>query len=364
MRNKLYYPLFLLLFVVSCEKYYNPAIDSVSSQFVVDAKITNDISRNDVHLTRTRSFYDRLPVLEVSGATVSLVEIGGKTIKATESTSGHYTFPSVPESGKQYFLRIVVLNNTYESLAATMPPVPSIDKLYTTHVVYTINENSGESTPRTYQREGREIDIDIPVTNALSYYRFNVRSTIEWTYRIVPGSLFPDSYGWFSYQNNEKFHLVGPSDQTEPGKIIKHPMLLLDYSPLLYFHSSLRTLISPGWILMFEQFGISKESYEFHQQLNDQFAATGSLFDPIQTQVYGNILCKSNPAEIVYGFFDLYSVKEIRYFLKLPTPPLELTLRPINRYPVIPFDGEIKAEMPTAENPNPEPLQPPDWWEE
>jgi hypothetical protein len=364
MGKRNYYLLFLLLWMTSCEKLYNPAINSVSGLFVVDAKITNDLSRNDVHLTKTRSFYDRLPVLEVSGASVSLVENGGKSIKATESSSGHYSFPTVPESGKQYFLRIIIQNKTYESRAVTMPPIPSVDKLYTTHVVYTINENSGEGTPRTYQREGREIDVDIPVSSALSYYRFVVRSTIQWTWSQAPGSIFPDSYGWYSYQNNEKFHLVGPNDQTQPGKIIKHPMLLLDYSPLLYFHSSLRTLNSQGWILMFEQYGISKESYEFHQQLNDQFAATGSLFDPIQTQVYGNILCKSNPSEIVYGFFDLYSVREIRYFLKLPTPPLELTLRPINRYPVIPFDGEIKAEVPSSSNPNPDPLQPPDWWEE
>ena len=364
MGKRNFYLLFLLFLTTSCEKLYNPAIDTASGQFVVDAKITNDLSRNDVHLTKTRSFYDRLPVLEVSGASVSLVENGGKSIKATESSSGHYSFPTVPESGKQYFLRIIIQNKTYESRAVTMPPIPSVDKLYTTHVVYTINENSGEGTPRTYQREGREIDVDIPVSSALSYYRFVVRSTIQWTWSQAPGSIFPDSYGWYSYQNNEKFHLVGPNDQTQPGKIIKHPMLLLDYSPLLYFHSSLRTLNSQGWILMFEQYGISKESYEFHQQLNDQFAATGSLFDPIQTQVYGNILCKSNPSEIVYGFFDLYSVKEIRYFLKLPTPPLELTLRPINRYPVIPFDGEIKAEVPSSSNPNPDPLQPPDWWEE
>lgn len=363
MRNKQPYLLIFLLFMISCEKYYNPTIDSVSGQFVVDATITNDPARNDVHLSRTRSFYDRLSVIEVSGATVTLNELNGKVIKATESSSGHYTFPSVPESGKQYFLRIVVQNTTYESKAVTMPPVPNVSKAYTNHVFYTINENSGESTPRTYTREGREVDVDIPVTSALSYYRFSVRSTIQWSYSKVEGSLFPDSYGWYSYQNNEKFHLVGPKDQTQPGMIIKHPMLLIDYSPLLYFHSSRRTLIDHGWILMFEQYGISKESYDFHQQLNDQFAATGSLFDPIQTQVYGNILCKSNPKEIVYGFFDLYSVRELRYYLKLPTPPLAITFREIHRYPVIPFDGEIFQELPTDANPNPDPLQPPDWWE-
>lgn len=356
--------LLLMVFLFSCEKIYTPTIDNVSGQLVVDAKISNVLGKNDVHLSRTRSFYDRLPVLEVTGATVSLIEIGGKTIRATETSTGHYKFPTVPESGKEYFLRFVIGNNTYESRAQTMPPLPTFSSVYHNYISYTVNENSGESTPRTYQRDGREVNVDLPVTSALSYYRFSVRSMIEWTWTKVPGSLFPDSYGWFSYQNNERFHLAGPRDQTEPGKIIKHQMALIDYTPQLYFHSDLRNLIATGWILFFEQYGISKESYLFHEQLNNQFAATGSLFDPVQTQVYGNILCKSNASEIVYGFFDLYSYQEARYFLNLPKPPLAITFRPITNYPEIPFDGEIKAELPSATNPNPDPIQPPDWWEQ
>jgi hypothetical protein len=359
-----YYILFLSLLFASCEKYYHPSMDVVSGQLVVDAQITNDITRNVVHLTRTRSFYDNLPVLEVSGATISLVQIGGKAIQATENKTGYYVFNTVPVSGKQYYLRIVIGNNTYESRAATMPPPPTITNFYTTHVVYTINENSGESTPRTYQREGREVDTDLPLTSELSYYRFVLRSLIEWKWDSIPGSIFPEAYGWYSYQNNERFHLAGTRDMTSSGKVTKHPLWTIDYSPLLYFHSSLRQLTSPGWILFVEQFGITKESYDYHEKLNNQFAATGSLFDPIQTQVYGNVLCKSNPLEIVYGFFDLYSVQEYRYFLKLPTPPLEVTLRPINSFPDIPFDGEIRRKKSSPDDPNPLPLKPPDWWQE
>jgi len=364
MIKKRYYLLIMILFSISCEKYYHPDIENVPSHFVVDAKLSNILAKNDVHLTRTRGFYDNLPVLEVSNAAVSLIEMGGKTIRATESASGHYTFPSVPEAGKQYFLRIIVNNVTYESRAVTMPPLPTIANATTSKVIYTVNQNSGESTPRTYQRDGREVYTDLPVTPALSYYRFDIRSLIEWSYTKELGSLRPDAYGWFSYQNNERFHLVGPKDQTDPGMILKHPMLLIDYTPQLYFHSDLRPLIAHGWILFFEQYGISKESYEFHEKLNDQFAATGSLFDPIQTQVYGNIICKSNPNELVYGFFDLYSYQEVRYFLNLPKPPLEITFRQIYDYPEIPFDGEIVAEQPSADNPHPDPIKPPAWWEE
>ncbi len=364
MVKKIYYLVFLSLFIVSCEKIYRPAMDTVSGSLVIDAQITNDISRNVVHLTRTRSFYDNLPVLEVSGATVTLNEIGSKVVlKGYESSAGHYVFSSVPESGKQYFLRILIQNDTYESRAMTMPPIPKITNFYTTKVTIKYNEDSGEGTPRTYEKPGREIDADLPLTDALLYYRFKIRHLIEWTLNPTQG-FYPDSYGWYSYQNNERFMLAGPKNQTGPGEIVKFPLLTLSYTAYDYYHSSLRDLIAAGFIIFIEQYGISKESYDFHELLNNQFAASGSLFDPIQTQINGNILCKTKPKEVVYGFFDLYSFKQYRYFLKLPLPPLELTLRQLYTYPDIPFDGEIVAEKPSAANPNPDPIKPPEWWEE
>ena len=365
MRKERYLLLLLLPLFVSCEKLYHPAIDPMSGLLVVDAQITNDLTKNDVHLSRTRSFYDDQAVREVTGANVTLNEVGSKVVlRGYEKTTGHYAFFEVPSPGKQYFLRIVIQNDTYESKAVTMPPLPVINNFYTTKVTIRYNEDSGEGTPRTYEKPGREIDADLPVNEALSNYRFSVRSLIEWTWSAVPGSLNPDSYGWFSYQNNERFMLAGPADVTEPGKIIKFPLLTLSYTAYDYYHSSLRSLNATGWILFIEQFGISKESYEFHERLNSQFAASGSLFDPIQTQITSNILCKSKTSEIVYGYFDLYTYKQYRYFLKLPPPPLELTLRQIYRYPDIPFDGEIMAEKPSATNPNPDPIRPPIWWEE
>ncbi len=364
MRKIVFNLLFLLLFFSSCEKIYTPSMNTISGALVVDAQITNDITRNDVHLSRTRSFYDRLAVLEVTGATVSLIQLSGPTLKGFESSPGHYVFSAVPVSGKQYFLRIVIQNDTYESKAVTMPPIPTISNYYSTKVMTTYNEVNGEGLPRTYEKLSREFDVDLPITSESSYYRFNLRSLIEYRYDVVQGSFFASTYGWFSYQNNERFHLVGPKESSEMGKIVKHPLFTISYNPLEYFHSDLRTLIAQGWILFVDQFGISKESYEYHEQLNNQFAATGSLFDPIQTQVYGNILCKSKPSEIVYGFFDLYTYQQYRYFLKLPSPPEEVILRPIMRFPEIPFNGEIKTKEPTAEDPHPPPLRPPDWWEE
>jgi len=348
--------LFLQLFFVSCEEIYHPEMDTVSGRLVVDARITNDLTKNYVHLSRTRHFYDVLPVLNVSGATVSLVELGGSVIKGYESATGYYSFNTVPVPGKQYFLRIIIQNATYESRAVTMPPVPALTNFITRHVVTIVNENSGESTPRTYERPAREVSVDMPLTDALSYYRLHIRSLLQWTLH-APGqqSFYPLAYGWNSNENREQFHLVSPKNQSEPGKIINHQLLTLSYTP--FNPAAADTMQAEGWIIFVEQYGTSKESFDYHTQLNSQFAATGSLFDPVQTQVYGNILCKSNPSEKVYGYFDLNSWQQYRYFVIINTPPGVNTTRQINSYPVIPDFGEIRGS-------NGEPPMKPYWWQE
>lgn len=357
MRKLLYYLLFLQLFLVSCEEIYHPDMDTVSGQLVVDARITNDLAKNYVHLSKTRHFYDDQPVFNVTGATVSLVEMGGSVIRAYESSTGYYSFYTVPQSGKQYFLRIIIQNVTYESRAVTMPPVPTLTNFNSRHVITTVNENSGESTPRTYERPRRAISVDMPLTDALSYYRLDIRSLMQWTWHKSAGtpSFNPLAYGWNSSENREQFHLIGPKNQSEPGKIINHQLLTLSYMP--FNPKAADTMRVEGYIIFIEQYGTSKESFEFHSQLNSQFAATGSLFDPVQTQVYGNILCKSKTSEKVYGYFDLNSYQRYRYFLIVNTAPGLNYSRQLYSFPEIPDFGIISGK-------SGDPPLKPDWWQE
>jgi hypothetical protein len=296
---------------------------------------------------------------------VELIENQGNKIKSTESSAGYYLFNSTPVSGKNYFLRIKIVNDIYESEEVTMPPIPTITNFYTEHVVKKVYVTNGEGVPIPFDRQGREIYVDIPVTNSLSHYRFDVRSVLEWTWDSIPKpfSPTPTAYGWNSYKQNEKFNIAGPTNFSQTNIIEKHPLLMISYDPLDYLYTD--TLVSRGWILIIEQLGTSTGSFEYHEKLNSQFAADGSLFDPIQNQVVGNILCKSNPSNIVFGYFDLNSYQQYRYYFNLSIPPGVITLRQIFRYPEIPKENGIMRTQPIKGPPDevPPPLPPPVWWE-
>lgn len=350
MHNKLIYFYFLILLLSSCEEKYIPHIDNIEGQLVVEAQITNDPTKNFVHLTKTTAFYDKLTSAAVTGASVELVEINGRIIKGNANGPGFFNFSAVPLSGKNYKLRIIVQSLTYESEVVTMPPIPSILSFYTGHIERKEYSTDGYGVPIAYQVKGREIYVDAPITTELSNYRFNIRAVLEWSW--FPQSLFgpspPAHFGWQSHYPKSDFNIAGPKKFSQTGKIEKHPLMTLPYNAKELF--LLPDSVMNGWIMIIDQYGTSKGSYEYHEKLNSQFAADGSLFDPIQTQIYGNITCISDPSKIVFGYFDLNSYRQYRYFLYFTSPNADVIQRQIFNFPLIPDEGDVK-------------FTPPAWWQ-
>jgi len=347
MYKQLIYLLFLIMLLASCEEYYTPKIDDISGQLVVDALITNDITENHVFLTTTLGFYNNQAPPAALNATVQLVDKDGITLIATESSPGSFFFNSLPMSGNSYKLRISYQNNIYESERVAMPSLPKIFNAYSINKVKTTYQPDSYGAIMTVNVNGREIYIDAPATDALAYYRFSTRSIIEWVKPLPGYPPPPPIYGWESFIETNNFNIAGPKAFSQSDTIKKHPLTWLASDSKYYLFSD--TLIPCGWIIIVDQFGTSKGSYEFHEKINSQFGADGSLFDPIQTQIYGNIKCKTDPTKTVYGYFDLNSYRQYRYFLK-PYSSQDINLRQILRYPYIPDQWQTT-------------IYPSAWWE-
>lgn len=340
-----------LLLLIACEEYYTPAIDKRDGTLVVDALVTNDASKNYVRLTYSMDFYSRKMVQPVTGATVDMVEAAGTVTAAKETGTGYFSFVTLPVAGKKYKLRIMIGKDVYESEQVTMPPVPSITKLYHGHKEQKVYRTDGFGNPLPYTVAGREFYIDAPVTASLSNYRFYIRSVIEWSYfpPALSGPPPPPIFGWNSFYDNSSYNIAGTTKiSAATSKIEEHPIRFFSYNAQDYLRAD--SLNMNGWIMIIDQFGTSSGSYDYHQKLNNQLLAEGSLFDPIQTQIYGNISCKSDPAKLVFGYFDLNSYLQHRYYTNFSSPETAVTLRKLNSYPLIPEEGQVLDN-------------PPSWWQ-
>ena len=297
----------------ACEEYYTPKIDDVNGQLVVDALITNDLAKNYVHLSTTQGYYDEQVPSNILFATVELVDKNGVILEGTGHNTGSFTFETVPEFGNSYKLRIYYLNFTYESEMVTMPPLPNILYAYSgdkTKQFYKYNDwNNGVMS---FNFEGHNIYIDLPVTDSLAYYRFSTRLILEWEHVKAP------YVGWSSIYENSNFDIVRLQPFTQADTIKKHPLTWLSYDRRYFKLNSILNdqQYAVGWVIIVNQFGTSKESYEFHEKMNSQFAADGSIFDRIPGQIDGNMTCLTDPSKKVYGFFDLNSYRQFRYNIR------------------------------------------------
>jgi hypothetical protein len=73
-----------------------------------------------------------------------------------------------------------------------------------------------------------------------------------------------------------------------------------------------------------EQRALSKEAYDFWVQLKKTTETLGSLFDPLPSQVTGNIKDKNDASQPVLGYFTGGSVAKKRIFISFSQLPREL----------------------------------------
>ena len=342
MLKRIFYLAFVVMLFVSCEEYYKPNLDIVPGLLVVESHITNNPAINFARLSMTNDFYNSAPDEKIIGAKVELVESSGLIISGVEQSDGYFTFPKTPVSGRSYMLRINYKEDLYESDSEIMPPVPVIDSLYTKNYLEKYYLTDVYGAPSLHERAVRQISVDAPITPELEYYRFSWRAILEWVYSPPPvsgpGPPPPSWYGWKSLYDAGDFNLAGKKEFSVSEKVKNHTLFTLQYNGNAYLDSAQQ--VPSGWIVFVDQYGISKGSYDFHDQLNKQFDADGSLFDPVLTQVYGNIHCVNNPNKIVLGYFDLNSFKQYRYFMRLGNgDDRSVIIYPVFRFFDIPDSG-------------------------
>ena len=70
-----------------------------------------------------------------------------------------------------------------------------------------------------------------------------------------------------------------------------------------------------GIVLLIKQYSISEETFRFYEQLKATTEELGTLFDPIPTEVIGNVRNTGNPDETVLGFFSADGYDSQRIFI-------------------------------------------------
>jgi Domain of unknown function (DUF4249) len=302
----------IFIFFWACKSKYMPQINYPATGYlVVEGFINAGNGPTTISLHRTAPL-DSISVIPESGAQVEVESEQGASFNLSETGGGNYSIAQIPIDSKQrYRIHIKTTNGKeYQSELASVNIAPPID---------TVQWTAGSDT----------VSINVSThdaTNKNQYYKWSFDETWLYTapyfsdYRYTPqGLVFRDLaqadslFNCWDSSSSTSIYLAS-TENLSSDVIYQYPLQTISY------YTSNR-LVNRYSILV-KQIVLSKEWYEWEQELKKNTEQLGSIFDAQPSVTGGNITCISDPAERVIGFIGCTSQTESRIFIdRTQLPP-------------------------------------------
>lgn len=289
----------LFLALVCCVEPFESPVDPNDATFLtVDGFVNLSTHTATVKVRRSVQLEDARRTPPVTNASV-IIASDGKEWRLAETKLGDYVAQVHPASDELLTLRIVTTDGKrYESEPISLQSTPPI-----TSVTWEPDETGLGIYVNSQDDEGKS-----------KYYLWTSAETWEYV------SPLPS---YFLFNNGDP--IPRPPDQqiqkcwktVESTKImvwstsgLEH--VVIEKFPIMYIPKASVKLYRRYSILVRQQ-SISEQGYNFFQQLQRSTENLGGLFDPLPSEVIGNI--RSEQGEPVLGFFSASAVAEKRIFI-------------------------------------------------
>jgi hypothetical protein len=329
MRYKIY---ILFIFISSgalagCKKPYLPPVSSGDSHLlVVEGVINTGGDSTIIHLSRTipLSSPDNVQSPPELDATVVIQNDANASYPLTNLGNGNYAAVGLTlNASNKYRLQITAADNKlYQSDFITAKNSPPIDSL-------------------NFRAQNNAIQVNVNThdpSNNTRYYRWDYTETWE---------IFADYESDFMLQTTpvdaivarpvaDQIYKCWSSDKSNDivlGSTEKLTNDILVNSPVTVIASSSEKFTQRYSILV-KQYALTKDAFEYYQQLRNNTETLGSIFDPQPSSLTGNIHCITNPAESVIGYITAGSVAQKRFYIdkgELPTTTQYITRKPYDQ---------------------------------
>ncbi len=293
------FPALILITVVCCIEPFYPDIEEYENVLVVDGLITNENIVYQVKLSRTLKF-DDIDKKPVTGAIVQVTDDEGNAYIFREKKPG--TYVSDPDEftgqiGKKYKLTIETVDeNKYESGFEEIKKVPEIDSIN-----WEYKENLSNNVNNPYKGIQILVNTHDP-ENKTRYYNWRWFETWEF---ITPYR--KDTLPERCWENDSSRVIqVSSTDHLKEDIVHNYP---------LYFISEGTNRLYRKYSVLVKQYSLTNGAYNYWSRIKETNENTGSLFDPVPTQVTGNITDLDNPDKPVLGYFQASAVTCKRIFI-------------------------------------------------
>jgi Domain of unknown function (DUF4249) len=309
----------LIIAAAAClEPYQPPATDEVVNILVVDGFLNSTDGSATVSLGHTISLSSQDKPEPEFDAAVSILVEGGGSYALTQQDSGIYAISGlIIDPNAKYRLSVRTPDGEdYLSDDVEIIPSPAIDS-----ITWDAKENGVNIMVNAHDAAGNT-----------RYYRWDYVET--WRYHAPLSSDYKVVNGVPVYRtDDERIYTCWrtiPSTKITITSTVRLADDIVYQYPVTFLPMG-SSKISVKYSILIKQRGVSKNEYDFLQQLQKTTESIGGLFDPQPSQVTGNIRNLNNPLVPVLGYFSAGEVKEERLFIDFYDLPdyLQKTTRPL-----------------------------------
>ena len=315
-RTKLFIKLFssiaLMVVAAGCLESYQPPSSNVDIGYlVVDGFMNTSKNSASVKLSRTIGLSIGKSLPDELNAIVSIESDDGDTFDLIEGDHGNYISDQViAEEGNTYRLHITTADGKkYASKFMTLKSSPVLD-----NVIW----KAGSEGVTVYVNAHDD-------TNQTHYYKWIYTETWEYTSTYI--SFWKMENGVPTYRKPEEYIYTCYKTARESQILIASTLRLnsdvVSDFPITKIPAGSQKL-SHRYSILVEQRALDEEAYNYWQLLEKSTENLGGLFDPLPSQVTGNINNEDDLSEPVLGYFSGGNVDEQRLTIPFSELPDDL----------------------------------------
>lgn len=300
MKNILFF-LSFMLFIGACKDRYNPPAVSFNSSFLVVEGYLNGSGTTSIKLSRTFKLADSASVTLEQNAQVKVESNTGSSYSLAPKGSGVYEAQIVFNPAQQYRLHVITSGNKeYLSDYVVYKVTPAVDSI-------------------SWRRNSSGVQVYVNAhddQNKTIYYRWDYDETwaiqsafysnVEYRNKMIVtrNPAINIFYCWQS-QTSTRI-LLGSSAKLTKDVISMSPVTAIPNGSLM---------LSVKYSILLRQYALPEKAYQYWLNLQKNTENLGSIFDPLPSEISGNIHCVTTPSEPVIGFISAGTVQSKRIFI-------------------------------------------------
>jgi len=301
--NYMVYLILLTATAWGCRKPYAPnPVLAPGSYLVVEGVIDPGADSTVITISNTVNLSDTASPAMETKAHLTVESEAGVSYSLNEFKAGHYFAIGLNlDKTKKYRLHIRTGGGQeYASDYVPVKTTPPIDS-----VTYKI-------TPK-----GLQINLNAhDATNSTRYYRMAYEEA--WKFHahynsglaVKNGEIVPrreDEMIYYCYRGDKSANIVlASSEKLTQDVIFDHPIILIPPSS---------EKLTIKYSILVKQYALTKEAYQFWENIRKNTEQLGSIFDAQPSQLKGNIHNVTHPDEPVIGFVSTSTVQTKRIFI-------------------------------------------------